>query len=387
MPDASRHTDTRPEESSFYAVLICGVAGAAVTLCTSALFMLAMSEDVGAIASAQRMGTRLTAYVTMVLGGLAGAALGPGFLQRRRESPARGVRAVPRDGPYPMALLGGLVAGLIVLGLVYSLAQWMEPFCQLLLALVLPGLTDRAAWLSLAIAFGSAFLVGRVVASQLDEYIHRERTTVPVKPIASMPDKPVASAPAIVTKSAPATRRRLRSEQLDRVLCIVIGAGFGLGMTLYIAMIGITIFQWRDSMTNEGAGGQRLVLLTATFATAGAIAGAALGRALDRYLSERRRPRPVVAGTLYGYTPLAWVGGILAARLSAGVAVVLAQFVFAPAALLTFTIAPKLVVSAFYFVTVVAWMLIIGRAVARAIDGAIAKRQIAGNRAEATPPG
>jgi hypothetical protein len=110
-------------------------------------------------------------------------------------------------------------------------------------------------------------------------------------------------------------------------------------------------------------------------ALVGALVGAVLGSKLDRYLLTRHpRRRVPLPGSWYGYTPIAWLGGIVAARLLSGLAVFLAQIIIAPAGLLALSRHEAPFTMGIYFASVLAWMVIIGRAAARMIDEIIARR-------------
>ena len=365
--------------SSSAGVLLAGVCGAGLTLGVAALVLLMLAGRSEAIPAAQRTGTRLIGYAMMLIGGLAGAALGPGISARRREARRFVTSLGASRRPYPLAVLGGVVAGLAALGAVFPMAELLELFCKLLLVLIAPPVARLSAWVTLSLTIGGVLLLSWWVIGLLDRQIHLSR--VLQRDGASIAFKGQGAL-------QPAGGALYHSGDLfDRVLRVVLGAGLGFGLTLHLGVIAVTAYdlQALESLASNRSG--HTVLLLCLTALVGAWLGAKLGAKLDEYLRERLpRRRASLPGSWYGYTPVAWIGGIVTARVLAGVAVVLAQLVVAPVGLLAASRQAMPFTVTIYFATVLAWMLIIGRGAARAIDSLIEQRLTREAEADAKKP-
>jgi hypothetical protein len=114
------------------------------------------------------------------------------------------------------------------------------------------------------------------------------------------------------------------------------------------------------------------VRLAALLATIG---GGMLGVASDRYFKARAL-RPIVPlGAWYGHTPVAWAGGLLAAKLLSGVAFAIAGLVFLPMNGVSWRLVEAWPFKAAFIFVGISFTFIIGRGVARWIDAVITRER------------
>jgi hypothetical protein len=382
MPVArTRSQSTTARQGSPLAERLASAAGgAALTLCVSAVVLIPLAREVGVNSLAHRPGTRVVAYVLMLLGGLAGAALPSGFVMRRRM----GLWHIPPAdtflGHYPLAWLGGVTVGFAALGMVFPLAALAEEFWKILLSLVAPAAEGLSSWVSLLVVLCGVLLLCREVVRLLDREIHRSRYAL----------RP-ATVEVLLAKGLEvdaSTNRRHATEALDSALRIGLGALAGVGFFLHLGVSAVALLGAQSMLDlGEAVAAPAMPGVIVLLAAIGATGGGLLGWKLDRYLRHhwpRRHTAP--PGSWYGHTPLAWIGGIVAAKLLSGVAGTLAQVVFVPVEMLAPRLRSMPLLIGLYVLAVLACMLIIGRAAARLIDDDILRRQAASMaRAEGSP--
>ena len=350
----------KPELSLRY-YLAGAASGALMTLAVSALVMMGLG-GADSIVIAQHAGPRFIAYAMMVVGGLAGAALTPGVIAARVEARRREAPSNRGEQYYPLAVLGGVAMGLVALGIVLPAASTIERFVKLLLALTFPSVLGLSAWLSLFVTLAGVPLLAYFSARLLDREIRRSRAASPL------------SAGDVAGKMEHAGPRSV-SQLLDMAIrvgfCAVIGAGLALRIVFF------TMETFGTTPLHALVYGELTSLpIVWGAAIVAALGGGVLGWRLDEYWRARTpRRRVVPLGAWYGHTPPAWIGGILAAKLLSGVAFGLARLVFLPIEAIApalGSIRPLMVV---HLLAGIAWMLIIGRFVARAIDAVIVRER------------
>ena len=364
-PRREKTQSAATRRSSLAHTLVAGACGAAVTLCVSAIVMLPVARDLGVSSFSHRTGTRLIAYATMLLGAVVGMVLGRGASSRRRAplwlQPPPGTWA----GHYPLACVAGLIVGLAALGAAVPVAFALEDFFKVFLALITPPAEELSPWISLVVTLAAGYLLCHETIRFLDRTIHRSRTTAERRAdTAGTPDV-VGTPPTILTWSA----------LVDIALRVSLGATIGIGFTLRLALL---VADLRGSNAAFALGDRstqaNILGMVAVIVHVGALGGALLGWKLDQYLRRRGPTRRVVPlGAWYGHTPLAWIGGIFAAKLLSGLAFALAQVVLVPVTLLPPPLDSMPLLLVLYFIAAVAWMLIIGRAAARGIDAVIVR--------------
>jgi hypothetical protein len=100
-----------------------------------------------------------------------------------------------------------------------------------------------------------------------------------------------------------------------------------------------------------------------------------LGLALDKYWKARAR-RPVVPlGAWYGHTPVAWIAGVLAAKVLSGLAFALAALAFFPFEGLSWNLITAWPFKLAYVFVAISFTFVMGRGVARWIDGVIVRER------------
>ena len=362
---ASTGLPLRPSAADY---VIGALAGGVTVLAVSALVMMALATGPSeAITVARQTGSRVIGFAMMCIGCIAGIALTPSVLKaraaRRQSRPVGPARA----GHYPLAVLAGIVVALAALGVSLSLASKVENLVRLLLVLVAPSSERFSAWLSVTLVLGGVLMVTIKLIQHLDREIHRSR-------VANRDAESAMVQPEDVTQEV---ARRSPAELLDTGIRVTLGAMIAAGFALRVLFVALQAFG-AASVTAffglRGTGTQLLIALVATVATA---IGARLGLKLDEYWKARsaRRRRVVPLGAWHGYTPVAWIGGILAAKVLSGVAFGLASIVFLPIDAAIPGTSMRSPLTAVYFLVGVIWMLIIGRAVARGIDALIVRQR------------
>src|SRR5437867_7687523 len=366
-PKEARSAATR--DSSLARALVAGACGAAVTLCVSAVVMLPVARDLGVSSFSHRAGTRLIAYATMLLGAVVGMALGRGTSSRRRAplwlQPPPGTWG----GHYPLACVAGLILGLVTLGTAVPVAAALDDFFKIFLALITPPAEQLSSWVSLVVTLAAGYLLCRETIRLLDRVIHRSRDVARQRAETredTAGSSDVAGAP-LTTLPA--------SALVDIALRVSLGATIGIGFTLRLALLVADLRGANAAFALGDRSTQANILgIVAVIVHVGALGGALLGWKLDQYLRRRGPSRRVVPlGSWYGHTPLAWIGGIFAAKLLSGLAFALAQVVLVPMTLLPPPLDSMPLLLVLYFIAAVAWMLIIGRAAARGIDAIIVR--------------
>lgn len=354
----------RKTEASLEQYLVGAAVGALTTLAVAALVMMALG-GADTIVVAQHAGPRFIAYATMVVGGLAGAALAPGVIGARAGRRVRETHQAVREQLLPLAVLGGAIMGLAALGIALPAAATIERFVKLTLALTIPAAVGASSWLSIFVTLLGLVLFTYQTMRLLDRAIRRSR--------AAAADATARSVGAVASEAEHAGARRI-SQRIDTVLRVGLGATIGAGLALRIASIALqTMGARRDYpfLGGPSSGSQNIAWAAAILASIG---GGVLGLMLDNYWRVRAR-RPVVPlGAWFGHTPVAWLGGILTAKLLSGVAFTLARVVFVPLDVMELTLNSLRPLMLAYVVAGFAWMFIIGRAAARAIDAMIVRQ-------------
>ena len=343
--------------------MLAGLAGALLTLIACVLVMLVLAREPGAgLASARGTGTRLVAYVMMLVGGIAGAALGPGFELRRRPPLWKEPPAGIWEGHYPLSWLGAVAAAVAALTIAFPLAAQVEEFLRVVLVLLSPSVERASGWVSLFIVLAVLALCCRELMRLLDHQIYRARTA----PARADAEHEPALAPIALTD------RQRAFMLLDSILRIGLSMVLCIGLTLRLAAIAAAVVGATGMMGYPWEGSESTIFLAAVGSViVGAAGGMFLGWRLDLYFRRRMRPRVVPPGAIFGYTPIAWVGGILAAKLFSGVAIALASIVFLPVELRRPSDNSGALLIMFYVFAVAAWLFVIGRAAARGIDALI----------------
>ena len=360
----SRHE--QPAAQPTFRQYLAGAAlGAFATVTTAALVMMLLG-NADAMIVARRAGSRFIAYVVMIAGGLAGAALVPGVVAGRAARQARIPHVTEGEQYLPLAVLGGAMMGIAALGIALSAARMIERVVRLVLALTAPSLIALAAWLSIFVTLCGVVLFAHQAIRLLDGAIRLSRASAKAAAMNA------AAAPEVAAEHVGAL---LVSRKIDSVIRIGLGAITAFGLALRVASLAL------ESM-GSGSGYPFLseppsVPRTAVRVAAilAIIGGGAVGLALDRYFKARAL-RPIVPlGAWYGHTPVAWAGGILAAKLLAGVAFALAALVFLPMDGVSWRLVEFWPFKLSFLFVGISFTFVMGRSVARWIDGVIIRER------------
>ena len=360
----SRHE--QPAEHPTSSQYIAGAAlGALATVTIAAIVMMSLG-NADAMVIARRAGSRFIAYAMMIAGGLAGAALVPGVIAGRAARRALAPE-VNKDEPFlPLAVLGGAIMGIAALGMALSAAAMVEHVVKLVLALTAPSLIALASWLSIFVTLGGVVIFTYHAIRLLDRAIRLSRASAASAAMAA------GAAPEVGVGHIGALTL---SRRIDTVIRVGLAAIIAFGLALRIASLAL------ESM-GSGSGypflagppsvpktGVRIAAILAT------IAGGVLGRALDRYFKARAL-RPIVPlGAWCGHTPMAWVAGVLAAKLLSGIAFGLAALVFLPMDGVSWRLVEFWPFKLSFLFVGFSFTFVMGRGAARWIDGVIVRER------------